>query len=181
MTVPCQPLPRTVAEEMLQVVARAICDRPKDQPAQRDSRTRQMVYGTMSFDPRDGLEYMLATMMVGHYNLILDGMFDVLQGPAEMVKARTRSTVVSLDRALLSFLKEMRLSRLRPLAPGAEDAVHGDTASAETVSAAEPTPEPLAAARERSPAPEPPTSAVPEPVPPVAVRAKAAAQSGAAV
>jgi hypothetical protein len=128
MTPFCQRLPKSVAEEMLQVVARAICDRPGDNPAQRDSRTRQMVYSTMGFDPRDGLEYMLTTMTVGHFNLILDSMFDVFQGQMDTMKARTKSTIVALDRSMLAFVKEMRFSRLR-------SAVQWTEAPAETTAA----------------------------------------------
>ena len=56
MSTHCQPLPRPLVEEMLQVVARAICDRPSDNAAQRESRTRQMVHSVLGFEPRDGLE-----------------------------------------------------------------------------------------------------------------------------
>jgi len=48
---------------MLQVVTRAICDRPGDSPAQRESRTRQMAHTALAFEPRDGLEYMLASLV----------------------------------------------------------------------------------------------------------------------
>jgi hypothetical protein len=119
MSSTCQPLPQSVAQEMLQVVARAICDRPGDNPAQRESRTRQMVYSTMGFQPRDGLEYMLSTMLVGHFNLILDSMHDVFLGQVDTMKARTKATIVALDRSILAFVRELRLAGMRPLAYGA--------------------------------------------------------------
>jgi hypothetical protein len=122
MLLPCQPLPQSVAEEMLQVVARAICDRPGDNPAQRESRTRQMVYSTMGFQPRDGLEYMLATMLVGHFNLILDSMHDVFLGQMDTMKARTKTTITALDRTMLAFVRELRLAGIRPVARGAMEA-----------------------------------------------------------
>jgi hypothetical protein len=122
MTATCQPLPKSVAEEMLQVVARALCDQPGDNAGQRDSRTRQMVYATMGFEPRDGLEYMLSTMVFGHFNMLLDSMRDVLQGQMDSMKARTKTTIVALDRSMLGFVKEFRSLRSRPLAHGAEDA-----------------------------------------------------------
>jgi hypothetical protein len=115
MTAACQALPRSVAEEMLQVVARAICDRPSETPAQRESRARQMVHCTLGFEPRDGLEYMLASMTVGHFHLILDSMRDVFQGQMDSMKARTKTTIVALDRSLLAFVREARLARVRPL------------------------------------------------------------------
>jgi hypothetical protein len=120
MTASCQPLPQSVAEEMLQVVARAICDRPGESPAQRDSRTGQMVHATMGMQPRDGLEYMLSTMLFGHYQLILHSMRELFHGQTESMNARTKSTIVALDRAVLGILKELRIQRKRPLAGLAE-------------------------------------------------------------
>jgi hypothetical protein len=104
---------------MLQVAARAICDRPADNPGQRDSRTRQMVHGIIGFAPRDGLEYMLSVMAVGHFNLLLDSMFDVFQGQMDSVKGRTKSTIVALDRAMLGYVKELRTCARRPVAKDA--------------------------------------------------------------
>jgi hypothetical protein len=116
MAASCEPLPRSVAEEMLQVVARAICDRPGESPDQRDSRTRQMVHSTMGMQPRDGLEYMLSTMLVGHFQLILHSMHEVFHGQTESMSARTKSTIVALDRAMIGMIKEFRVERKRPLA-----------------------------------------------------------------
>src|SRR6202795_5191149 len=115
MTTPCQPLPLPVAEEMLQVVTRAICDRPGDTSAQRDSRTRQMVHSVLGFEPRDGLEYMLSTVAFGHFLLILDSMRDVFQGQADAMKAKTKTTIVALDRTMLEMIKELRVVRGRPV------------------------------------------------------------------
>ena len=124
----CHPLPKTIIDEFLQVAARAICDRPADSPAQRESRTRQMVYSTMGFEPRDGLEYMLSVMLVGHFNLLLDSMRDVFQGQMDQIKSRSKTTIVALDRALLAYAKELRICAGRPLAAGtyvvrADDAI----------------------------------------------------------
>ena len=71
MTASCQPLPRNLVEEMLQLVARATCDRPGETAAQRAGRTNHMVHATLGLAPRDGLELMLASIVVGHFNLIL--------------------------------------------------------------------------------------------------------------
>jgi hypothetical protein len=144
MPATCQPLPNDIAAEMLQVVTRAICDRPGDNPAQRDSRTRQMIYTTMGFEPRDGLEYMLTTMVVGHYHLLLDSMSDIFQGQMDQMKARTKTTIVALDRSMLGFVKEMRVARRRPAVRWSENASGGVAeAMGET---AEPAPETVAAA-----------------------------------
>ena len=146
MTPFCQPLPRSVAEEMLQVVARAVCDRPADNPAQSESRTRQMVLATLGFDPRDGLEYMLATLAFGHYQVILDSMNDVFHGQTDLLKAKTKTTIVALDRAMLEMMKELRLVRLRPVALSAEDA-RREAAAAQAAPAP---PEPVAPAGEKA-------------------------------
>src|SRR5258708_2825055 len=127
MSSPCQPLPQPVAEEMLQVVARAICDRPGDSSTQRDSRTRQMVHSVLGFEPRDGLEYMLSTIAFGHFQLILDSMRDVFQGQTDAMKARTKTTIVALDRAMLDMVKELRVTRRRPMAGAVEEALLEET------------------------------------------------------
>ena len=150
----CQQLPNELASEMLQIAARAICDRPSDSPAQRESRTRQMVYSTVGMQPRDGLEYMLATLVFGHFNLILDSMREVFQGQMDSMKAKTKTTIVALDRSMLSFVKEMRTARRRPAARSAEDAAR--RAAEATIG----TPEPRVAPEK--------TVTVPVPAPPAA-------------
>lgn len=181
----CQPLPPSVAKEMLEVVARTLCDLPSDTPLQRQSRARQMVHTTLGLQPRDGLEFMLSTLMFGHFQLILDSMRDALRGQADEVKGKTKTTIVSLDRSLLGFAKEYRLTRSRPLAPGTEVAQPCDEAAADPsktpdwvaewagVPPAEPAPE-AAAAPEVAATPETPNvsgaSAKTTPVQPVATR-----------
>jgi hypothetical protein len=83
-----------------------------------------MIYSIMGFEPRDGQEYMLATMIVGHYLylLILNAMHDVFQGQVDSTRARTKSGIVSLDRAWMVFSRDMRTARSRPLARAAEGA-----------------------------------------------------------
>ena len=71
----CHPLPKTVIDEFPQVAARSIYDRPADDPAQRESRTRRMVYVSRAMGWNT-----CSVMMVGHFNLLLDSMLDVFQG-----------------------------------------------------------------------------------------------------
>jgi hypothetical protein len=137
MTIVCHPLPHQVAEEMLQVVTRAICDRPGESAEQRDSRTRQTVHSVTGLMPRDGLEYMLSSLVVGHFNLILDSLHEVFAGQTESLKARTKSTIVALDRAFIGLIKELRTERRRPLAKWTEAAMPRGEASAPTISVAE--------------------------------------------
>jgi len=119
----CHPMPHQVAEEMLQVVTRAICDRPGESPAQRDSRTRQLVHSVTGLTPRDGLEHMLSSLVVGHFNLILDSLHEVFAGQTESLKARTKTTIVALDRAFIGLIRELRTERKRPLAKWTEAAM----------------------------------------------------------
>jgi hypothetical protein len=164
-----------VIEEMLQIAAQSICDRPGDTPQQRASRTRQMVYSILGFEPRDGLEYMLATMIVGHFQLILQSMHEALWGQSDQIKARTKSGIVSLDRAMLGFIKTLRMIQHRPLARWAEDAKRqADAPSAPTPSpewiadwAGMPQPEPTQTetsdAKQPEPTPAEPMRNVPPP------------------
>ena len=140
----CQPLPQSVAEEMLQVVARALCDRPDDTSAQRESRIRQMVHSTAGFEPRDGLEYMLSGLVFGHFNLILDSMRQVFEGQVDAMNMRSKTTIVALDRSLFMLLKELRIGRTRPLAKRAEDV--------RAAAAAAPKPSPVEPAQPAEPA-----------------------------
>lgn len=156
MNTDCQPLPKSVAEGMLQTATRALCDRPADSAEQRDSLTRQLIYSTLGFEPRDGLEYMIASLVFGHYHAILDSMRDVFQGQMDSVKAKTKSGIVGLDRMMLSYVREMRMVRRRPLALWAKDAqrqTEAATASAPARPAAV-TPEPPPARSAADPIPQ---------------------------
>ncbi len=131
MTASCQPLPRSVAEEMLKVVARALCDRAGESPEQRDGRTHLMVLTALGFAPRDGLEFMLATLAFGHFQVILDSMSDVFRGQSDALKARTKTTIVPLGRAMLDMVKELRLAQVRPaMDQSVEDAAPPSRAAA---------------------------------------------------
>jgi hypothetical protein len=144
MTTVCHLFPRSLAEELLQIVARAICDRPGENAPQRESRTHQMVQSTMGFEPRDGLEYMLATLAVGHFHLLLDSMHDAFQGQVDQLKAKTKTTIVALDRVMLEMIRELRMVRRRPTARSAEDTQYG-AADQYGAAAAAPSPRPMPA------------------------------------
>ena len=132
MTVPCHPLPASTIQILFQDMARALCDRPEETPAQREARTTATVRLVLGFEPRDGVEFMFSTVAVGHFSLILDAMRDVFQGQTDSVKARTKSGIVVLDRAMLTMVKEFRMARARPVAEEArrEAAARTETARA---------------------------------------------------
>jgi hypothetical protein len=129
---------------MLQVAAVAICDRPGENVVQRDFRTSQMVHFAMGFEPRDGVEYMLASLSYGHLCTILDSIRDVFRGGTDDMEARTKTTIVPLDRALISLVGEFRSKRKRPaaiiaeLAPAAYDVVPVDAEAVVAVPKTEP-------------------------------------------
>lgn len=117
-----QATPRTAAETMVQSFADALCERPDESAAHRAARSREVVHSVLAFQPRDVLEIMLAGMAVTHAHLIQDSARDALLGQEDVLKARTKSTVVALDRGMIGFLRELRLAQTRPLeAAGAVD------------------------------------------------------------
>ena len=122
MTATCHPLPPSTIQILFQDMARALCDRPEETPAQRESRTTATIRLILGFEPRDGVEFMLTTMATGHFSLILDAIRDVFQGQADSVKARTKSGIVALDRSMLTLLREFRGLRTRPVAEEARPA-----------------------------------------------------------
>ena len=124
-------MPQSVAEDMFHTTARALCQHPDEPQTLTAVRTRQMVHATLALDPRDGLEMMLATLVVGHHGLILDSIKDVHQTQDERTKIRAKSGIVALDRALLGLLREYRLARARPTAAEAADARPTEPAPAE--------------------------------------------------
>jgi hypothetical protein len=106
---------KTVAQTMLQSIVEAICDRPGDTTAQRDARSRDVVDAILGFRPRDPVEMMLAGMAVTHVHLVYDTARDVLRGQDELLRARSRSTIVALDRGMIGFLRELRIARSRTI------------------------------------------------------------------
>ena len=114
MIAACLPLSREVSKDLLEVAARAVCDRPGESPAQCESRTAQLVHSTLGFLPRDGLEYILATLVFGHWGMILDSMHDVHIGMTASLKARTKSGIVQMDRAMMDMVRELRAAAVRP-------------------------------------------------------------------
>jgi hypothetical protein len=119
-TLSCVPVPNIVAEEMLQNISRALCFPAEATPEQNQSLTRQLVYTTLSFEPRDGLEIQLSTMVYGHCGMIFDSMKDVYSGLTPMEKLRIKRNIVDMDQKLLALLREYRAERERPLAKAHE-------------------------------------------------------------
>jgi hypothetical protein len=105
----------SVAQTMLAHIADSICERPGDTKAQRSDRYREVVHTVRAFRPRDPVEMMMAGVAVTHVHLIHDAARDALLCRKETLKARTKSTIVALDRGMLRFLKELRDAQKRTL------------------------------------------------------------------
>ena len=160
MTAHCHPIPGDTAQALLAFATRAICDRRGETSEQGASRTRQLVHTALGFEPRDGLEYMLATLIHGHFSLILDSMRDVFQADPGPGTHRTKTGIVALDRAMLSMLRELRLARRRP---AAQPVAVGTETAREPAARPAPRPEAQAAARTDTPGTSGSQTSAPEP------------------
>jgi hypothetical protein len=103
-----------VAQGMLQSIVE-VCERPGDTADQRAGRSGEVFHSVLAFQPRDPVEIMFAGMAVTHGYLALDSMRDVFRGQEDRLKARTKSTIVALDRQMFGYLRELRLARTRTL------------------------------------------------------------------
>ena len=107
-------------------VVHALGGRPDETPTQRERRSRGVERAVRGFDPRGSVETMFAGLAVTHFALILDSARDVVLGQADTTRARTKSTVVGLDRMLTTFLKEVYRPAPRggetPVMPGSGEA-----------------------------------------------------------
>jgi hypothetical protein len=159
-----QEFHQIMSPTMLQDVVEAICDRPGDTADQRDARSRDVIASVQGFAPRDPVELMLVGMVVMHAWLIQHTARDLAGERDERSRARTKSSIVALDRGMLGFLREFRTARKRRLGPdGAEGSRQNESAApstAEIIVSAEaslevmnsnPMPEPMTPAPEPSP------------------------------
>jgi hypothetical protein len=155
-----------VSPTMLQGIVASICDRPGDTDAQREARSRDVVDAVQGFEPRDPVELMLAGMAVIHAHLIQDSVRDLVREQDDRLRARGKSTIVALDRAMVGFLKEFRIARKRASLPSdadehrPEDAPTSDTGQVTTAAkagakAAKPNAPSVVRASVRNPGPPP--------------------------
>ena len=126
---------------LLDLIVEATVFRPGAKPAQIHAALKGLVGAIEAYLPRDPIEIMLAGMIVTHLQLILDATRDLFQCDDIRTKIRLRGQIVSLNRAMLSYMKELRVAAAR-----------------EPVEEAEPEPEPVPvhAPPEAAPRPRPP-------------------------
>ena len=123
---------------MLEGIVGAICDRPGDTEAQRDARSRDVSDAIQGFEPRDPVELMLAGMAVTHAHLIQDSVRDLVREQDNRLRARGKTTIVALGRAMVAFLKELRIARKRTPAISEAAEPRPESAPAPTVASANP-------------------------------------------
>ncbi len=152
MTTPCHPIPASLAQHYLAQTKAALCDRPGESAAENAERTKRMVHTAMGFEPRDGMEYMLATLVQAQYEVILKATKDALQGTEDAASPKAISALAAMNRVMLSTIRALKTARERPLA---EDEDAPQTAQPEP-----PKPQPV----HPQPAP-PPRAARPGPMP----------------
>jgi hypothetical protein len=111
----CYPTPQAVAQDMLQGVVRAICDRPDQSAAQREALSRSVVHTVMAFLPRDPVEIMFAGLIVTHFHLVLHSAHDALRGHPDNERPRAKSDILAAGRAMLGYARELRLAQERPM------------------------------------------------------------------
>ncbi len=119
MTTPCHPIPASLAQHYLAQTKAALCDRPGETQAENAERTKRMVHTAMGFEPRDGMEYMLATLVQAQYEVILKATKDALQDAAS---PKAVSALAAMSRVMLSTIRALKTARARPLAEDAEPA-----------------------------------------------------------
>lgn len=180
-----QDIPPPELPAQLRDLVEAIGERPADTAAEGAARSQGVVDAVLGFQPRDPLEIMFAGLAVTHAHLVHDSARDVMRGQEDVLKARTKSTIVALDRGMLGFLKELRIARTRTLSasvvldarPGSDDEACRPGADESPLAApviaaanprhppANPTPSHAVTARPSTPipatAPEPPVPLLP--------------------
>ena len=116
MTTPCHPIPASLAQHYLAQTKAALCDRPGESAAENAERTKRMVHTAMGFEPRDGMEYMLATLVQAQYEVILKATKDALQGTEDAASPKAISALAAMNRVMLSTIRALKTARERPLA-----------------------------------------------------------------
>lgn len=89
-------------------VIAAICDRPGEDAATRRARETAALKSIQDFDPKDGVEIMLAGLIVMFQSLIASAAQDARHADNP---DRAQRQVAQLSRAHMGYLRELRLHR----------------------------------------------------------------------
>ena len=153
----------SVAQFMLHGLITSLGRGPDETQQQRALRALEITSSTLAFQPRDPVEMLLAGLVVMHARLIQDTARDLVIGQDRVLITRTKSTLAALDRAVLGFLRELRVAKKRKIDDWAE--TDPDAPMDPTLEAPEDNP-PTHPAEVIKPRPEPATSAAKPPDPP---------------
>ena len=144
------PTPATAIGTLLPLLSRDVIDAIANRPGETEARRQDRAQGALclieAFEPRDGVEVMLAGQAVMFQSLIMDTIHDSHHAVTGQETFRHRQAAVAMSRVQLSWFKELRLHDARRYPAAAEVADHAAVLSA-------PAPEPASATPPAAPAP----------------------------
>jgi hypothetical protein len=113
---------QTTSQDILNLAAMSLSAAPDFTEAERTMRSRAVIQGAMEFRPADAAQTILASLILGHYLTIMDGLRDIAGltlTPAEA--ARARMVAVAQTKLLPHLLRELRIERKETLARAAAE------------------------------------------------------------
>ncbi len=99
----------TLLHDIIKGIVTATGERPDESVSQTKARTTMIAHMVMAYLPRDAVETMLSGLCVSYHHLVLDAVRDALLGQLENMKARTRTSIVSIGALLLRTITEIRV------------------------------------------------------------------------
>ena len=99
----------TLLHDIIKGIVTATGERPDESASQTKARTTMIAHMVMAYLPRDAVETMLSGLCVSYHHLVLDAVRDALLGQLENMKARTRTSIVSIGALLLRTITEIRV------------------------------------------------------------------------
>jgi hypothetical protein len=114
-----------VTQDIITLAAASLSAAPHLTEAERTTRSQTVLRGTEAFQPEDATQTVLASLVLGHHLVIMDGFRDIAcltLTPAEV--ARARMVTVAQTKLVLQLVRELRTARedARTRAPAAPQA-----------------------------------------------------------
>lgn len=152
------PTPPAAIGTLLPLLSRDVIDAIANRPGETEARRQDRAQGALclieAFEPRDGVEVMLAGQAVMFQSLMMDTIHDSHHAVTGQEAFRHRQAAVAMSRVQLSWFKELRLHDARRYPTAAEVADHAAVLSA-------PAPEPASATPPAAPVPAEPARTEP--------------------
>ena len=143
------PTPPAAIGTLLPLLSRDVIDAIANRPGETEARRQDRAQGALclieAFEPRDGVEVMLAGQAVMFQSLIMDTIHDSHHAVTGQETFRHRQAAVAMSRVQLSWFKELRLHDARRYPAAEEVAEH-------TTAIPAPVPEPASATLPAAPA-----------------------------